>query len=95
MLNPADDYVADFIQDINRARVLEVRSVMDSKKPRSGAKVESNTIIEDALQAIKDNEGKPLIVTEDGKAVGSVTIEAMIDAIARPKKDGERNPSYR
>ena len=95
VLNPADDYVADFIQDINRARVLEVRSVMDSKKPRSGAKVESNTIIEDALQAIKDNEGKPLIVTEDGKAVGSVTIEAMIDAIARPEKDGERNPAYR
>ena len=95
VLNPADDYVADFIQDINRARVLEVRSVMDSKKPRSGAKVESNTIIEDALQAIKDNEGKPLIVTEDGKAVGSVTIEAMIDAIARPEKDGEPNPAYR
>ena len=95
VLNPADDYVADFIQDINRARVLEVRSVMDSKKPRSGAKVESNTIIEDALQAIKDNEGKPLIVTEDGKAVGSVTIEAMIDAIARPEKDSERNPAYR
>ena len=30
VLNPADDYVRDFIKDINRARVLEVNSVMDS-----------------------------------------------------------------
>ena len=50
VLNPTDDYVRDFIKDINRARVLEVSSVMDSKKPRSGVKVEKSTVIEEALQ---------------------------------------------
>ena len=95
VLNPADDYVRDFIKDINRARVLEVSSVMDSKKPRSGVKVDKSMVIEEALQIATANDNKPLIVTEDGKAVGSVTLEAMIAAIARPEKDGERNPEYR
>ena len=85
----------DFIKDINRARVLEVSSVMDSKKPRSGAKVDKSMVIEEALQIATANDNKPLIVTEDGKAVGSVTLDAMIAAIARPEKDGERNPEYR
>ena len=95
VLNPADDYVRDFIKDINRARVLEVSSVMESKKPRSGVKVNKSMVIEEALQIATANDNKPLIVTEDGKAVGSVTLEAMIAAIARPEKDGERNPEYR
>ena len=95
VLNPADDYVRDFIKDINRARVLEVNSVMDSKKPRSGVKVDKSMVIEEALQIATANDNKPLIVTEDGKAVGSVQFEAMIAAIARPEKDGERNPEYR
>ena len=95
VLNPADDYVRDFIKDINRARVLEVASVMNEKKPRSGTKVEKSTVIEEALQLCAANDNKPLIVTEDGKAVGSVTLEAMISAIARPEKDAERNPEYR
>ena len=95
VLNPADDYVRDFIKDINRARVLEVSSVMESKKPRSGVKVDKSMVIEEALQIATANDNKPLIVTEDGKAVGSVTLDAMIAAIARPEKDGERNPEYR
>ena len=95
VLNPADDYVRDFIKDINRARVLEVNSVMEAKKPRSGVKVDKSMVIEEALQIATANDNKPLIVTEDDKAVGSVTLEAMIAAIARPEKDGERNPEYR
>ena len=95
VLNPADDYVRDFIKDINRARVLEVSSVMDSKKPRSGVKVDKEMVIEEALQIATANDYKPLIVTEDGKPVGSVQFDAMISAIARPEKDAERNPEYR
>ena len=95
VLKPADDYVRDFIKDINRARVLEVQSVMDEKKIRSGAKVEKSAVVEEALQISNANDNKPLIVTEDGKAIGSVTLEATIAAIARPEKDAERNPEYR
>jgi len=95
VLNPADDYVRDFIKDINRARVLEVGSVMTDKKPRSGIKLDAGTLIEDALQEVSANDNKPAIVTRDGKAIGSVTMEAMVAAIARPEKDAERNPNYR
>jgi glycine betaine/proline transport system ATP-binding protein len=95
VLNPADDYVRDFIMDINRARVLEVGSVMSDTKPKSGIKIDENIVIEEALQLVSANDNKPAIITRDGKAIGSVTLEAMISAIARPEKDAERNPSYR
>ena len=95
VLNPADDYVRDFIKDINRARVLEVSSVMTSKKPRSGVKVDKEMVIEEALQIATANDYKPLIVTENDKAIGSVEFSAMVSAIARPEKDSERNPEYR
>ena len=32
LLNPADPYIEDFVSDINRARVLRVKSVMDPVK---------------------------------------------------------------
>ena len=95
VLKPADDYVRDFIMDINRARVLEVGSVMSGKAPKSGVKIDEATVIEDALQMMTDGQGKPAIVTRDGEAIGAVTLDAMIEAIARPEKDGERNPNYR
>ena len=31
LLNPADDYVASFVGDVNRARVLKAKSVMVAK----------------------------------------------------------------
>ena len=95
VLKPSDDYVRDFIMDINRARVLEVGSVMTDKKAKSSIKIDENTVIEDALQILSSNDNKPATVTRDGADVGSVTLEAMISAIARPQKDAERNPNYR
>ena len=32
VMTPSDDYIADFIKDVNRARVLEVRSIMEPSK---------------------------------------------------------------
>ena len=34
LLNPADDYVADFVRDVNRARILTVETVMKPPKAR-------------------------------------------------------------
>ena len=51
ILNPADDYVTDFIQDINRARVLQVGTVMDTKKkPKTGPEIPHDMVMEDALK---------------------------------------------
>lgn len=95
ILRPADDYVRDFIKDINRGRVLHVNAVMTDKAPKSGIKIDEKMVVEEALQLINANDNKPAIVTRNGEVVGSVTLEAMITAIARPEKDVERNPTYR
>ena len=94
ILNPADDYVTDFIQDINRARVLQVGTVMDTKKkPKTGPQLPHDMVMEDALQKLT-GASKTARVTKGGKTVGSITLEQMVKSIHRPEKK-ERNPEYR
>ena len=95
ILKPADDYVSDFIKDINRARVLEVGSVMNGKKAAQGPKVEKKTAVEEAMQALSNANAKTAVVTENGKAVGSVTLDQMIAAIARPAAGNKGDKTYR
>jgi glycine betaine/proline transport system ATP-binding protein len=46
LLNPADDYVTKFVQDVNRAKVLKVKSIMkESHQSTEGPKVNMNEII--------------------------------------------------
>ena len=39
IMNPADDYVSDFIKDINRARVIQAKSIMTPTKTKSSGPV--------------------------------------------------------
>ncbi|MGU9962244.1 MAG: quaternary amine ABC transporter ATP-binding protein [Candidatus Puniceispirillales bacterium WSBS_2018_MAG_OTU23] len=84
VLNPADDYTADFIKDINRARVLEIGSIMDKKTIRSGLKIDHAVPIDVAMQVMLEGDKKPMRVTKGDKIIGSVTIDAMIRGMARP-----------
>ena len=95
VLNPADKYVTDFIKDINRGRVVLVSSIMDSKKLKNGPEIESNMILEDALQIISNAEVSEAIVTENGKNIGSVKLGRMITAIARPSEKTGQITNYR
>ena len=52
ILHPADDYVKDFIKDINRARVIKVNSIMNKNKiiTTKNISVNENMILENVLQ---------------------------------------------
>ena len=95
VLNPADDYVSDFIKDINRARVLEVGSMMAAKKTAKGPKIDKAMSIEEALQALSSADAKSAVVTENDKAIGSITMDQMIAAIARPSAENKGSGQYR
>ena len=43
VMTPSDDYIADFIKDVNRARVLEVRSIMEPSKTDKGPRLDLTT----------------------------------------------------
>lgn len=96
ILKPADAYVTDFIQDINRARVLQVGSVMDSQSQSAkGPEIEATTAMEEALQVLANSKAQSAIVVKRGKPVGSISLEQMIAAIARPTQGPAPERRYR
>ena len=45
ILHPADDYIFDFVKDINRARVIEVKSVMSGGEKTDGPNLLHNIVL--------------------------------------------------
>ena len=84
VMRPADDYVAEFIKDINRGRAIEVASIMDSGHVNGAPEVDAHAVLDDALQSLIGTGAEVATVTRDGKPVGSVRLERIASALARP-----------
>jgi len=95
VLDPADDYVRDFIKDINRARVLDVCSVMEPGSSDSGLSFTADTILEKAMPAMSKADVSSANVTRDGEVIGMVTLGDMIGGIARPESHDGDQVTYR
>ena len=96
ILRPADDYINDFIKDINRGRVLKVSSIMEKETMTLGPKIISSTSIEEALQIIVSSNKKLVTVVDaKGKTIGKVTLENAITSIARSSRDNLKKPNYK
>ena len=82
LLNPADPYIEDFVSDINRARVLRVRSIMS---PLGQDTFEGDIDADATLEAlIKKSDGDTAgtyRVTKDGNAIGQVTMKTLVKAL--------------
>ncbi len=83
IVNPADDYVAEFTADVPLVRVLQAGDVM---RPSDGdtstlPQVASTTTVEDILSELaKHSSG--LAVSDGGHVVGIVTPQSVIAALA-------------
>ncbi len=95
ILHPADDYVTDFIKDINKARVLKVSSVMANEDSIKGPEIEDTVIIEDALQIVSQSGSNGAVIAKNGKKIGTVSLTDMIMAIARSTKNTDSDTVYR
>ncbi len=84
VMRPADDYVAEFIKDINRGRAIEVASIMESGHVNGAPEVDVHAVLDDALQSLIGTGAEVATVTRDGKPVGSVRLERIASALARP-----------
>jgi glycine betaine/proline transport system ATP-binding protein len=74
LLNPADDYVTKFVQDVNRAKVLKVKSIMISNgQGTEGPKVNMNDSIESCLPIILDTRSTLGVVDDQNNIVGSIS----------------------
>ena len=84
VMRPADDYVADFIKDINRGRAIEVGSIMERERVNGAPEVDAGAVLDDALQSLIGTGAEIATVTQDGRPVGSVRLERIASAMARP-----------
>ena len=90
IMKPADDYVADFIKDINRARVIQAKSIMTPTNSKStGPVVQENMVLEDILQIMSDSPSKPVTIENTkGKITGKIEMTNLIEGMKRPKSQG-------
>lgn len=94
LTHPASDYVEQFVQDVDRSRVLTAEAVMDSSpsdlKSASApntAMVKGDTLLSEIFTLSAENE-KPLAVV-DGQdhVIGSLGHETLLSALSGPQPD--------
>ena len=90
IMQPADDYVSDFIKDINRARVIQAKSIMTPTNSKSsGATVNEEMVLEDILQIMSEAPSKPVTIEDSkGKITGKIEMVNLIEGMKRPKSLG-------
>lgn len=85
VLRPADEYVANFVKEVNRGRVVQVDAVMTAWRPGftfTGITVASGTTIEDAVRLMMAGPGTDATVTgPTGTPIGVVTLRQLAGAM--------------
>ena len=84
LLNPCDPYIEDFVSDINRARVLKVRSIMtkiESDLPTDTDTVDFDDTLEDVIAHSEGETLKSYVVIKDGEPVGALHMKDLVKAL--------------
>ena len=99
IINPADDYVAEFTEDVPMVRVLKASDVLDpSQAVQIGMpQQDADTSVEDLLPLLaRHRDG--IVMMRDGTSIGVVTAASVISALAQEKQhraDTDAPPSER
>jgi glycine betaine/proline transport system ATP-binding protein len=86
---PADGYVADFVRDIPRSHVLTLRWVMREPAPgeeTDGPRLDVGTTVRRAVPVLAASQ-KPVCAVENGRVVGLVDRDTVLEAIAGEGSD--------
>ncbi len=79
IMNPADDYVAAFVKDVNRAKVIKAKIIMTPAKEANGidkknlVKVQEDQFIEDFLPEVVCTNANCEVVDKQGNIKGYIT----------------------
>lgn len=96
VLKPADDYVARFVRDVNRGRVVCVETIMEAGIiPDSGAlTIPKGTVLEDAMLMLgQTSKQVAKIVDADQRPIGALTLADLISAAVIPAEARNREAS--
>lgn len=83
LLNPANDYVRSFVQDVPRLKVLKLRDIMSpaKTKPKNSVIMDAGTSLEHAMLAIAEGAASIAVTQNDG-VIGKVSRKDITAAIS-------------
>ena len=82
LLAPNDPYIEDFVSDINRARVLRVRSIMTPlKRVKKLGDIDANDSLEHVIAMSEGEVNGIYRVMDKGKAVGQLDMKDLVRAL--------------
>lgn len=83
VLKPADDYIADFTKDINRAKVIRLYGLAQPLQGAfDGPTVDGDMVLEQAFPVLNDTPDRVVGVTDEtGKTIGTVDLSTAIRAL--------------
>jgi glycine betaine/proline transport system ATP-binding protein len=82
--SPADDYVREFVRDVPREQVMTVRRAMRTGEcggPGHPGAIAADAVVAEAIQVVSRSH-KPACVVEDGRCLGVVDHERLLDVVA-------------
>ncbi|WP_102957849.1 quaternary amine ABC transporter ATP-binding protein [Mangrovicella endophytica] len=91
LLRPADAYIANFVKEVNRGRVIEVRSVMTplAEGPLASDAIPADTTLEAAAEAINRGDADAIdVVDADGRRIGRISLRQIVAAMVTPATHG-------
>ncbi len=88
VLEPADEYIQNFVKDVNRGRVILAESIMkQGAHPGAGAQVLVHDHLEDVARMLSDASAQAVNVANDnGQVVGHLDLETTVAAIVKQEK---------
>lgn len=88
VLNPADDYISSFVKEVNRGRVVKVKTIMQPVSGELGTEamsISEDSLLEKAAKAMTDmNQQTALVVDANGTTIGQLDIHHVIAAMVTP-----------
>ncbi len=93
IMNPADDYVAAFVKDVNRAKVLRAKTIMlspekyskNNKESGETLKVQENNFIEEFLPKVLEKRVVVEVIDKDGNTSGFITEKVLAQSLLHNK----------
>ena len=82
LLNPADPYIEDFVSDINRARVLRVRSITASLTQESfDGDIDADSNLESLIAKSGGDTAHIYRVVDNGDVIGQLDMKDLVKAL--------------
>ncbi|TFF25125.1 glycine betaine/L-proline ABC transporter ATP-binding protein [Jiella endophytica] len=90
VLDPADEYISSFVREVNRGRVIQAETIMDTPPPpgppaENSIRVEKGTVLEEVARRMTEQDrDQAHVVNGSGEPIGTLTMRSVMAGMATP-----------